>query len=249
MVGDTELATLRQLYYNLLVRLFWKEPDPEFVLSLKEGLDERARAAGQLNARMGEGWQTIGAFLDKSEPAQAAEEYTTVFVGPYGIEVNPYESFYLVGGYFKEPLVEVRDFMRRVGLKKNDEDYTDPEDSLAFELEIMNWLIRKQREAKSKKGEQRWLDAQAEFLKGHLLVWGPAVAGDIEKAGGAAFYRGVGALLAGLLEMDQIHFHGIGPEHIETLEEARKRHGSKGFWKGPTYDPENFSEPTGELES
>ena len=249
MIGDRELATLRKLYYSLLVQLLWKEPDLELVSSLKEGLDERARAAGHLNERLGEGWQIIGAYLKKSDLSNLAEEFTYLFMGPYGAKINAYESMYAAGGLFKAPLIEVRDFMDRVGLKKIDKDYAEPEDVLAFELEIMNWLIQKQMEAKGEKEEVRWLEAQADFLKRHLLVWGPACATDIENADIAQFYRGVGVLLGGLLEMEKLNFHGIGPESIESLEEARRRHGTKSGWKGPTFDPNKIAEPSGKLDS
>lgn len=249
MIGDRELATLRKLYYSLLVQLLWKEPDPDFVTSLRDGLEERAQAAGHLNERMGEGWHMIGEYLDKFDVSALAEEFTYLFMGPHGAKVNPYESLYAAGGLFKAPLIEVRDFMGRHGLKKTDEDYAEPEDVLAFELEIMSWLIQKQMEAKGEKEEQRWVDAQAEFLKQHLLVWGPACAADIENAEIAKFYKGVGAILAGLLEMELVNFHGIGPDTVETLQEARSRHGAKSEWKGPTYDPENITEPSGKLES
>jgi len=36
MIGDKELADLRQKYYGLFVLLFWKEPDAELLLSLLE---------------------------------------------------------------------------------------------------------------------------------------------------------------------------------------------------------------------
>lgn len=249
MIGDKELAILRKLYYGLLVQLLWKEPDPKFVGSLKDGLDERGRAAGQLNKRLGEGWRTIGEYLDKYDVGEIADEYTKLFMGPYGAKVHPYESMYTAGGLFKGPLIEVRNFLGQIGLAKKEEDYAEPEDALAFELEIMNWLIQKQMEAKGEKEEQRWLDAQAEFLKCHLLVWGPTCAADIENAEIAKFYRGVGALLGGLLEMEEVNFHGIGPGKTESLEEARKRHGAKTDWDGPTYDPENIPEPSGKLDS
>ncbi len=249
MVGDKELAALRQIYYHLLVQLLWKEPEPEFVASLSEGLAERTEAAGQLHPRLGAGWRMIGEYLDKKSPAEVGDEFTRLFLGPYNVEVNPYESYYLAGGLFKEPLIEVRNFMAQTGMKKAGEDYAEPEDALAFELEIMNWLIQKQLDAKTNKAEQRWVEAQATFLKQHLLVWGPACARDIEGAESARFYKGAAALLVGLLEMDGAQFHGIGPEKVETLEEARKRHGGRRPWKGPTYDPNAISEPSGELES
>ncbi len=151
--------------------------------------------------------------------------------------MNPYESLYLAGNLFKEPLIRVRGFMQQVGLEKNDAEFPEPEDVLAFELEIMNWLVSKQLAAATEEEAEGWVASQAEFLKRHLLIWGPVCAADIEKAEGADFYRGVAALLAGFLDMERVQFHGVGPERIETLEEARRRYGHRRSWRGPTFDP------------
>ena len=238
MIGDTELGNLRRLYYSLLVRLLWREPEAEWVASLAEGIKERARAAGGLNERMGEGWNLIGEFLENNEPEAVAQEFTDLFLGPFGAQVNAYESYYLIGHLFKEPLIAVRDFMGRVGLEKKPEEYAEPEDVIAFELEIMNWLVGKQLGANNSDEEEGWVLSQAEFLKKHLLIWGPACSKDIGAAEAADFYKGVAAILGGFLELERLHFHGFGPDKIETIEEARRRYGSKPAWRGTTFDPE-----------
>lgn len=246
MVGDTELASLRQLYYGLLVRLFQREPDPAFVQSLLEGIDERAEGAAKLNEHLGEGWRRIRAYLREQGTEGIAEEFTLLFLGPFGAKVNPYESYYVRGGFFKEPLIAVRSFMEQVGLEKSDEDYPEPEDVLAFELEIMNGLIGKQLKAGNPEAEAEWLERQGEFLKQHLLVWGPDCARDIEAADGASFYKGVATLLSGLFDVERTAFHGIGPDHILTMEEARSSYGRSKTWEGEVFDgtaPRPPSEP------
>ena len=159
-------------------------------------------------------------------------------LGPVGAQVNAYESYYLIGHLFKEPLIAVRDFMGRVGLEKKPEEYAEPEDVIAFELEIMNWLVGKQLGANNSDEEEGWVLSQAEFLKKHLLIWGPACSKDIGAAEAADFYKGVAAILGGFLELERLHFHGFGPDKIETIEEARRRYGSKPAWRGTTFDPE-----------
>jgi TorA maturation chaperone TorD len=243
---DRELAGLRQTYYGLLVRLFWREPEADWIASLAEGLKERARAAGQLNERMGEGWRRVGEYLDGHNAAEVAEEFTKLFLNPFGAEVNPYESYYLVGNLFKEPLLEVRNFMAQVGLEKRDDEFPEPEDVLAFELEIMRWLIGKELDAEGPDDREGWVVSQAEFLKRHVLIWAPACARDIGAAEDSDFYKGATAILEGFLELERIQFHSIGPEKVETLEEARRRHGGKRSWRGPTFDPGGEDEAPGE---
>ena len=52
MIGDKELADLRQKYYGLFVHLFWKEPDAELLLSLLERISDRVEGTSQLSPLM-----------------------------------------------------------------------------------------------------------------------------------------------------------------------------------------------------
>ena len=65
MKGDRELANLRQKYYGMFVKLFWKEPDSEFLLSLLDGIAEREKGSSQLSPLIAEGWKDIRLYLEK----------------------------------------------------------------------------------------------------------------------------------------------------------------------------------------
>ena len=220
MTGEKELAELRQKYYGLFVHLFWKEPDPKFLLSLLEEISERVKGAARLSPVMAEGWQHIGGYLEKNGPNEVEFEFVQLFIGPHKPDVFPYESYYLAGGVFQAPLAAVRGFMIDVGLEKKEGELPEPEDTLGFELEIMNWLISKQTNSKDSEEEERWLEHQAVFLKKHLLVWAPACSKSVESAPHADFYKGAGMLLRGFLEIEQEIFQGhfyLTGEGIGTL--------------------------------
>ena len=246
MIGDKELCALRQKYYSLLVRLFWKEPERDFLLSLREGMTERVDWASQVSPTMAEGWETIDRFITDKDVGSVAEEFTQMFLGPHQMEIIPYESYYLTGSLFRAPLIEVRGFMKQIGLEKLREKISEPEDILPFELEILNWLIGKQINTDSVEEEEKWLDFQTEFLKKHLLVWVPTCAQDIQAAEPADFYRGAAMVLLGYLEMEKLLFQDRGQQETDTIETARKRHGSEGKWEGPLFDPKP---PQGAAES
>lgn len=237
MTGDQELAELRQKYYGLFVRLFWKEPDAAFLRSLLEGIEERAEAVAPSSPVMAAGWRSIRRYLENNKPSEVDYEFAQLFIGPHQPEVAPYESYYLAGGMFQPPLAAVRGFMKEVGLEKKAGELPEPEDILGFELEIMNWLISQQVNSEGSEQEEQWLERQAEFLKKHLLVWAPACAQDFGSAPNADFYKGVGLLLQGFLEMERQLFQDRGPERIVSLEAARKRYGGRRGWKGPTFEP------------
>ena len=236
MIGDKELANLRQKYYGLFVLLFWKEPDAELLLSLLERISDRVKGAAQLSPVMSEGWKNIRNYLEKHGPDEVEYEFVQLFLGPHKPDVKPYESYYLAGSVFQAPLASVRGFMKEIGLEKKKGELPEPEDALGFELEIMNWLISKQTNSKDSEEEEKWLDFQASFLKKHLLIWGPYCSEEVKSAPNADFYKGAGMLLRGFLEIEKELFQNRGPEKIESLVEARKRYGNRTDWKGPLLD-------------
>ena len=236
MKGDRELANLRQKNYGMFVKLFWKEPDLEFLLSLLDRIAEREKGSAQSSPLMSEGWKDIRLYLEKKGADEVEYEFVQLFLGPHQPDIMPYESYYLTGGVFQAPLAAVRGFMKEVGLEKKEGQLPEPEDTLGFELEIMNWMISKQASSEDSETEENWIDLQARFLKEHLLVWGPTCAQDIEAAPHAVFYKGTGKLLRGFLEFEKQLFHDLGPEKIESLETLRKRYGSRKEWKGPLFE-------------
>ncbi len=243
-VRDKELMQFRHTYYSWFVRFWWREPSVEFITALQEDIVDRIDAAAAVHPLMGEGWQKIRGFLAERSPEEVAEEFTRIFLGPYGLQVNPYESYYLTGHLFRAPLVTVRAFLKRLGLERREMEFPEPEDVLAFELEVMRWLIDKQMTAGNSEDETGWLQWQAAFLKEHLLIWVPTCAQDIEKADGVHFYRGAAMILRGFLEVERALFREWGLDKISSLAEARQRHGMSPTWKGPTFDfPGDEPEP------
>jgi TorA maturation chaperone TorD len=239
MISDRDILSFRQGYYDMLVALFWKEPPGELLQRLSTGIRERARAARNLHPLLCDGWEAIERFLGDTPPGQladsVAEEYIQLFIGPYNPKINPYESVYLTGRLFDRPLADIRTFLKAVGIEKVD-DYSEPEDFLAFELEAMRWLVGKQTAAADPDDEKRWLQREADFLKEHLLIWAPTCARDIERAEGAKFYHGVAIVLRGFLELERTLFQEWGLDKMISLEAARQRYGRVPAWKGPTFD-------------
>jgi len=233
---DMEWARFRQQYYGLLVALLAREPPGRILAELAQG-GGRAEAAGALHPLLGEGWRRLDeALAGITEPA-AAEEWVRLFAGPFQPEVVPYESWYLTGQLFQAPLVAVKGFLARIGLERRSEEYAEPEDALAFELEAMNWMITRELAAASADEARQWTERQEEFLRQHVLVWAPQCAADLGAAPGAHLYRGVAGLVQGLLALERQRLLAGGGGEIETLEQARRRYGSPRGYSGPVYDP------------
>jgi TorA maturation chaperone TorD len=236
---DADLLAFRRGYYDLFVSLLWREPSAELLARLGDGIAERAAGAAGLHAGLGAGWEAMGAFLAEVPGPGLADavqdEYTRLLLGPGVPLVHLYESYYLTGKVLGRPLAEVRGYLAQVGLRK-EPDYSEPEDFLAFELEVMRRLLARQAAATDAAEAARWLDAQATFLKDHLLVWGPAAARDLAGAAGARFYRGVGLILEAFLELERELAREWGPGEIPSLDAARRRLAGSGEWRGPLFE-------------
>jgi|ERR1051325_3388009 TorA maturation chaperone TorD len=239
MIDDRELLSFRQSYYQVLGALFRKEPSRELLQQLAGGIREPTHAARNLHPLLGAGWEAMERFVADTPVDQLAEavagEYVELFIGPLVAPVNPYESFYLTGRLLDRPLADVRTFLKSTGIEKLD-DYPEPEDFLAVELEVMRWLISKQRAEADPGDERQWIELQARFLKEHLLIWAPACAKDIERAESAKFYRSLAKMLQGFLELELDFFRECGLDKIASLDAARQRYGSTPIWRGPTFD-------------
>lgn len=236
MLGDAELRAFRADYYGLFVSLLWREPAGALLRGLGRGLDQRIQAAQGEAPEIAEGWRGLQAFLD-AVPARAVEEavreeYTRLFLGPPHPELNLYESFYLTGRVLDRPLADLRQDLLALGIEK-DPAYAEPEDFLAFELDVMRRLIDRQAAAPDPDEEARWLGAQAALLKGHLLVWGEVAARDLAGARSGVFYRAVGRLLGGFLGFERRLFEAWSPGPIATIDQARQRYAGSGLWRGP----------------
>ena len=234
MLRDHDLVQFRQTYYRLFVKLLWKEPEAAFISGLQDdNAQTRTGAAAAVHPLMGSGWEDIEHYLANHRPGDVATEYGRLFLEPFAKGVRPYASYYLTGQFFTEPLKTWRAFLKQLGVEKPAQGFSDPEDVLAFELDVMRWLIDKQAAAEN---TDPWLRLQATCLKEHLLVWAPSCAADIEQVPQADFYRGAAKILRGFLEVERSLFVDWGLDKVATLDEARAHYGARGQWRGPLFD-------------
>lgn len=248
MIGDRELLAFRRSYYLLLGALLRAEPPADLLAALGSDLEERVAACTGLQPLMADGWRDLRDYL-ADRPAErvaeaVAEEFTSLFLWPGGQQLQPYESYYLVGRVLDRPLAMLRDTLGELGLTR-DAAAAEPEDFLAFELEAMGRLIERQGGAGTPEAERPLVDAQAAFLKRHLLVWGPAAARDLSGAPAAAFYRGVAKVLQGFLALEADLLGGWGFETQRSMEEARRAFAGSGQWRGPLMDGSPGTAPGG----
>ena len=137
-------------------------------------------------------------------------EYTRLFINCYeGIVAVPYESFYK--SYDKsimgEVAVEVSQFYKSYSLELS-EEFTDPPDHIAVEMEFMTYLITKEIQALDTSGDhlktEFYLTGQRSFLKKHLSTWGNLFFTQILKNTENIFWREAAGLGNSFLEKETL---------------------------------------------
>lgn len=172
-----EADLLRARLWSLLGTLLARPPQADLLAQLS-GLSGDASPLGQALA-------ALAAAAAATEERRAEREYHTLFIGVARGELVPYASFYLTGFLNEKPLARLRGEMADLGIARA-EGTSDPEDHIASLSEMMAGLIAGDFAVP--------LARQNQFFTRHIAPWAGRFFSDLEQAGGAAFYRPVGAV-------------------------------------------------------
>jgi len=209
MNETSEFAALisnRETLYRFLARLYRIEVDAPLLNDLSEmGFPTECDAP-----ELAEGYRMLTAWLRDpgSDPlTDLAVDYARVFLGAgvfEGVVASPYESVYTS----KERLImqEARDQVLAVynaGGLCLDESAEIPEDHIALELEFLAHLCRETLNVGDNRARvSALLREQKEFIERHILNWIPAFCADIEKCASTDFYRALGKITRGFMNME-----------------------------------------------
>ena len=120
-------------------------------------------------------------------------DYARLFLGPYELLAPPYGSVYLDGErqIMGQSTLEVRNKYRKAGLDISN-DFLEPPDHIAAELEFIYFLIFKEVEALENSDIEttiNFLEKQRAFLREHLGAWVFDFADNTEKNAETGFYK------------------------------------------------------------
>jgi TorA maturation chaperone TorD len=122
-----------------------------------------------------------------------AREFFELFIGLGRGECVPYGSYYMTGFLHERPLARLRQDLIRLGIERAP-GQSEPEDHAAILCEIMAGLAGGELPASP--------GADRDLFEAHLAPWMARFFADLERAQGAAFYRGVGTLGRVFLEIE-----------------------------------------------
>lgn len=137
-------------------------------------------------------WRPLRAAAAQAAPGALEDEYHDLFIGLGRGEVVPFGSWHLTGFLMEQPLSDLRDDLKALGIEA-DAAQKDPEDHIAALCESMALLIRADDidEAHEKR-----------FFARHIQPWAGKFFAELRAAKSANFYRAVGALGARFVEVE-----------------------------------------------
>ena len=120
-------------------------------------------------------------------------DYARLFVGPYHLLAPPYGSVYLDGArqVMGDSTLDVIKNYREAGIDVN-EEFTEPPDHIAAELEFIYFLIMKALESVADsdfRGAVKLSGRQRFFLERHLAAWVDEFTFNVEENADTRFYK------------------------------------------------------------
>jgi putative dimethyl sulfoxide reductase chaperone len=209
-----DILTNRASSYGFLSRAYRQETTVEMLKALGTATE------AQPDTEVSEGSRVLNAYLRgidqanlKKVASDLAAEFAALFLNASGQSVYPFESVYTSAERLL--MQEARDQVvfeyRRAGLERIQE-FKEPEDHIAIELEFMAYLCNKTLEAlkaQNSTAARESLEWQQKFLDQHLNRWIPRFCEDLAKVAQSGFYKGIALLTNELLETE--------PENIAAL--------------------------------
>ncbi|MCB1957874.1 MAG: molecular chaperone TorD family protein [Rhodocyclaceae bacterium] len=166
--------------YSLLGSLLSAPPNQ----ALLDWLAELENEAPEGN-RMARAWGALREAASEAIAGPVLDEFNALFVGLGRGEIVPYGSWYLTGYLMEQPLVDLREDLRGLGLEVSDDTH-EPEDHVAALCQVMALLVR----------PDGSFDPQQQhaFFARHMQSWCERFFQDLQQCPSARFYRAVGLL-------------------------------------------------------
>ena len=189
--ADSPEELARAELYGLLAGLWLAPPDAGLLTQFKVAVTQAPQPGGHLEAP----WGALVAAMRASSVAAAAAEHVALFQAVGRPEVFAYGSFYLTGFLNEKPLATLRDDLASLGLARQN-DTGETEDHIAFEFEVMRWLIAGDDVALCN------LEQQRRFFRAHLQPWVDKLCDAVEAHPRADLWRAVAGMTRAFVQVE-----------------------------------------------
>ena len=134
-----EVNPARSLYYGFLSKmLVFSEDEGRF-----DGLSEALKVmiANPLDDNSAEALKELQAFIEEGSHEALIEEYDSIFHDPESPIVRTTASYYDEGVESGKKRLEVKQFLAKTKIRRDEKHYREPEDSIGFLVTFMHELI------------------------------------------------------------------------------------------------------------
>ena len=138
-MDKSTLNPARSLYYGLFSKMLVFTTRPDRYDGVREALD--VLIDNPLDNRSADALRSLRDFIDAEGEEGLIQEYDAIFHVPIGPTVRTTASYYLEGFESGMKTVEVRNFLAKTRIRRNEEEYKEPEDSIGFLMTFMYELI------------------------------------------------------------------------------------------------------------
>ncbi|WP_456369680.1 TorD/DmsD family molecular chaperone [Geoglobus sp.] len=196
MTGIEEILRGRAGLYYLLSSLFKNPPGPDFLTDLRDGRLSVPDVDG-----IRRGFEVMRSHVSSFESIEDAEtavkqEFTELFIGPFGSPVSPVQSTYEGDEPYREVSARVMGKYMKMGYRKAVKE--EPPDHIAVELAFLGESCMNAVNPEMRINELR---NQKRFLEEELTKWVFQFCEEVKKRG--KFYRGVAIVLEEFMKLER----------------------------------------------
>lgn len=179
---------LRVVAYSILASMLGTPPTQDLLDYLAH---IHPSSDSDLNS-VGQAWQQIRLAAAESSIKSLDDEYHDLFIGLGRGEVLPYGSWHLAGFLMEQPLSDLRDDLKSLGIE-SDESIKEPEDHISTLCEAMALIIRAEDIDESR---------ERQFFLRHIHSWAGKFFKELQSAKSAHFYKSVGCFGQRFVELE-----------------------------------------------
>jgi TorA maturation chaperone TorD len=181
----------RAAIYGLIARLFYAPPDGSVLAQL---LHAGAFEGGKVPVAAA--WRELVEAARVAFPVVLENEHTELFVGTGKAEITPYLTHYTILYATDNPLVELRQQLKRWGMARRD-NASEPEDHISGICEAMRFAIAVQ---------HRSIEEQKAFFDAFIYRGAIAFCDAVSASAKAGFYRRVAQFARAFFELEREAF-------------------------------------------
>ncbi len=221
---NVELADQRINIYGFLGGIYRQELLPVLLSQIRT--PQFRGVLSDLGANLGDEFFSL---KDEDIIEDLAVEYTRLFMGP-GKHIPPYESIHHErndgdwGRLWGASTVEVQKFIETAGLKYKD-DFKELPDHICVELEFMQKVIKKERDAWENGDGDRalyCLKMEKMFIDDHLIKWVPRFCSKVVSEAELPFYREMAKITGNFIEFEKENIDAYISEASDRDEEVTR---------------------------